>query len=158
MNRLAAFTLLEVILSLLLVAMLGMFAFYILQGMLHGTHQLSTRTESEQEVLFLSAAVRADLDRAVTIHPTENGSMECIHTEGKTIYSANATGIQRIGPHGDTVHFALPVERHEMHTLAPDIPLVDLWRITLAGEAGSIAFAKIYAPADRVREHVADGH
>jgi type II secretory pathway pseudopilin PulG len=153
MKRLPAFTLLEAVLALFLVAMLGAYAFYVLQSMAHGSRHLFGRAGQQQEQLFFHAAVRADLDRAAALRVGSEGELLCEAEQGTTRYVTVPGGIARILPEGDSTVFALPVSATEMKLISEAIPLVQLWRITFTG-GGSTAFSKTYAPAERVHERL----
>ncbi|MBK7112484.1 MAG: type II secretion system protein [Flavobacteriales bacterium] len=156
MKKFKAFTLLEVVLSLFLVALLGVFAFYILQGLSQGTRDLTNRSGLQQELLFFNTAVRADMDHASALRIGDDGSLECATGSMVTRYRTSPSGIQRIQSEGDTVNFVLPVQQSEVRLISDAIPLVYLWHITLANGEGtsSTSFTKTYAPADRVRERL----
>ena len=156
MKTLKAFTLLESVLFLFLVALLGVFAFYILQGLNQGSRDLSSRSGLQQELLYFNTAARADIDRASAIRIADDGSFECVIGSEVTRYRTWPSGIQRIHGEGDTITFALPVQKTEVRLISDAIPLVQLWRITFTDGAGTVgtAFTKTYAPADRVRERL----
>ena len=160
MKRLPAFTLLEAVLSLLLVAMLGVFAFYILQSLQKGARDLGGRSVGQQELLFFSTALRADMDRAERVIEGAGNTLECHMDSGVVRYTAVTNGIIRTLANGDTALFALPVLRTEVFTLAPDMPLVQLWCITFTEQEGGgvAAYHKTYSHADRMREELHHAH
>ncbi|MBK6881994.1 MAG: type II secretion system protein [Flavobacteriales bacterium] len=155
MKKFKAFTLLEVVLSLFLVALLGVFAFYILQGLSQGTRdrrtdQVCNRSYSSSILLF----VRTWTTQA----PCASGRWivgvrDWIHGHAIPDKSERDTTIQS---EGDTVNFVLPVQQSEVRLISDALPLVYLWHITLANGEGtsSTSFTKTYAPADRVRERL----
>lgn len=153
MTKLPAFTLLEAVLSLFLVALLGVFAIYILQYLQQGGNHLSNRATEQQELLFFNIALRTDMNKADAIYSDSNGDLNIHAGDSVTIYSATPDGISRKLPDGKTSSFALNVLKAEAFTLSPELPLVHLWRLTLKGgsENGVAAFHKVYGTSDRVR-------
>jgi type II secretory pathway pseudopilin PulG len=160
MRKLPAFTLLEVILSLFLVGMLGVFATYVLRGLQQGTRDATGRSAHQQELLFLSAAVRTDMDRSQALHAGPDGALECVVDSGSVWYTVVPQGIRRTLPNGDTATFALPVQHAQALSIAADLPLIHLWKVQFTEEGGGeeAAFHKTYAPADLVREKTEHGH
>lgn len=147
------------VLGLFLGVLLGVFATSILQGLQQGVRDLSGHANGQQELLFFSTALRADMDRATAVRMAADGVLECLLDSGVVRYAADVSGIHRQLPNGDTMSFALPVAKDTALTLAPAIPLVTLWRLTFREEegGGSAAYYKTYAPADVVRERTNHG-
>ena len=151
MKRLRAFTLLEALLALVLVALLGSFAFYILQDLQAATSNLGGRFGKEEELLWFSTAVRADFDRSDAVRTAPNKDVLCQSTTDTVYYAVVHNGIERRTSDGEVHVFPIPVYNTEVIAdLAPD--LVSLWRIDLTDETHSLplAFRKVYATADRI--------
>lgn len=158
MIRVKAFTLLEVVLSLFIVALLGVFAFYILQNVQGGLRAVGSSSSEQQELLFLSSALRTDLERARSVQSNDQGVLECRLDSGTVRYEANGSGITRTLANGNLAVFHLPVKNATATLLRNDLPLVALWRITFeSGNLGMAAFRKTYAPVDLIREHNRNG-
>lgn len=158
MKRLPAFTLLEGVLSLFLLAVLGMCAAYALQAIQRSAGSLAGRSGLEQEILYLNAALRTDLDRADVVLALEGQGVECRTDSDVVQYRTLPDGILRTGADGDTTRFPLPIAEAVTSLVADDVPLVHLWRIRLQGPTNELAYRKTYAPADLLRSRYRHAH
>jgi len=149
---------LEAVLSLFLVVLLGSFVFQILRTLQQSAHDLAMRSSNQEVIVHFSTALRGDMDLAQRIYGTPGGGLACHQDTAVVLYAPSALGIVRHGAHGDTVLFRIPVKRTSAVELMPGGRLVALWKIMCDGpDSTSLAFQKVYAPADRIREHTNHG-
>lgn len=160
MKRFHAFTLLEAVLSLFLVALLGTFAFQVLDNMRSSATRLNDRWTWRQELLFFNTAIRADLDRCTTVRSRADGSVVCSSINDSVHYRVDAQGVHRMDANGDTSTFYLPVEQAQAFTFKESSLSVHCWRIQLNDNSvrRTVTLHKTYALSDRVREHVAHAY
>ena len=158
MKRLGAFTLLEVILSLFLTALLGSFAILILQYLQQGSIDLGSRSIEHQEILFFNVAVRTDMDQASKIYVLPKGGIEIYGASGPIRYEPIQEGIQRTRADGAIDLFKMRVRSMDASTISTEIPLVHLWRLALGDPEvpAFAAFHKVYSTADMIQ--VLDPH
>lgn len=159
MKRLPAFTLLEGVLSLFLLAVLGMCAAYAIQAIQRSAGSMAGRSGLEQEILYLNAALRTDLDHADVVLATDEHGLECRIDSSVIRYSVFPDGIRRSDADGDTIRFTMPIAEATTTTVDDDVPLVQLWRIHLQGSTtNELAYHKTYAPADILRSRYRHAH
>lgn len=159
MNRLPAFTLLETVLSLLLLAMLGAIVFIVLSSTVDGAKAMTHRVGREQELLFLCTAVRTDLEAADQLDSLEGGGLACTVQDGMIHWSTRAGKVHRIDQLGDTLTFDLEVGRSMVAVVSHEVPLVTSWQLDLGAQHERTAvFVKHYAPADIIRYRRDHGH
>lgn len=159
MNKVSAFTLLEVILSLLLVSLLGVFAFYILQNLQGGWRSMAVRAGTQEEVLFFSTALRTDLDQANAVRSAPEGTLVCTMDSDVVSYTTGPDGIRRSEADGRSDLFSLPGAVPEVFFTDGSSSLVTLFTVRFADPTlGPLSFHKSYSPAELIRHSRTNGH
>lgn len=160
MRRLHAFTLLEVLLSLLLLGVLGTFAILALQNLRSGVNGLSSVLNKNEELLWFCAAVRADIEGARYIHAHSSNSLTCVSDTGQVHYAVWPDHITRSTSGGQEFRFDLAVVKTTAHLFHERSSLIALWVLDLEDQAGGkhIAFRKVYSASDLIRERTDSGH
>ncbi|MDQ3101438.1 MAG: hypothetical protein M3R08_08625 [Bacteroidota bacterium] len=155
MKRLPAFTLMEVILSLFLTALLGSFAFSILQYLQQSSIDLGSSSIEHQELLFLNVAIRTDMEQASKIYELYDGGLEMHTASGPIVYELIDDGIRRTKADGTIDLFKVPIRSMVSSTISPQIPLVHLWKLIIGDpeKPRFASFHKMYSTADRILEH-----
>jgi len=160
MRRLHAFTLLEALLSLLLLGILGTFAILALQNLRSGVNGMSSVLNKNEELLWLCAAVRADMENARYIIAPTSSSLTCVSDTGQVHYAVRPDHIARSTSAGQEFRFDVSVVNTTTHLVHEQSGLVALWVLALEDEAGGkrIAFRKAYSASDLIRERTDPDH
>jgi hypothetical protein len=160
MNRLPAFTLLEVVLSLFLLGLVGIYAVQILGHVKQAAMVTSGQFTREQEWLWFTTALRADIERAVDVTSPSPHALVCSGDSGNIVYEFRMEDVQRVLPDGTMHRFALHLDPVRMQLEAIDLHLVRSVGVVLRSEHTTMraTFRKHYAPADRMRARVAHAH
>ncbi|MCB0770934.1 MAG: hypothetical protein KDC00_11075 [Flavobacteriales bacterium] len=159
MNRVPAFSLLEVILSLLLVSLLGVFAFYILRNLQGDWRSMGVRAGTQEEVLFFSTALRTDLDQANAVRSAPEGTLVCTMDSAVVSYTTGPEGIRRSEADGRTDFFSLPGAVPAVYYTDASNSLVKLFTVRFADPTlGTLSFHKPYSPAELIHHSRTNGH
>jgi type II secretory pathway pseudopilin PulG len=159
MKPLPAFTLVEVLLSMLLVVLLGTFATIVLGGSLSDLGDQVRIAGQEQELLWLCQGVQADVDRSSRIHVDAEG-MVIFMIDGKEVhYHVNDGHVSRTSV-GEERNSPVPVLA-STYVLSEDAPsLVCAWTLTVGAKElpQRLTFRKVYDLQTIMRFRSSDEH
>lgn len=159
MKRLPAFTLVEVLLSLLLVVLLGTFATIVLDGSLQDLGDQGQIAQQEQEMLWLCQGVRADMDRSEMVR-VEADSALTFTIDGKAVhYRLKGGHIVRSSEDEERV-CPLPILSSSFEFVKGASSLVRTWTLTIGpdDELEKLTFRKEYDLRSIAHYHTSDEH
>jgi len=159
MKRFPAFTLMETLLALLLMAIVGGMATVVMQHVGQGTVRAGQRHASESEWVELNVALRADHARAEGIEQGPGGGI-CFSSERDTTcyIVLSDSSVQRTAD-GSTQVFQVKAMEWERR-VEPGTDLVNRWHLHVSGEDEhrALVLTHTYLIADRVVPRAKDGH
>ena len=158
MKRLPAFTLLELLLALILLALLGAMASWVLRDLRMAADGLGKGFARDEELLWFCTAVRNDFERARTIRMEEEGALLCEAAVDTVRYQRIEDGWQRTA--GEKIETFKVASESIDFLLDTEPTLIAVWRLRFAPESRlpAMSFRKVYAPADRYPLHDAGAH
>lgn len=149
MSRLPAFTLLEALLALVLMAVLAAMAAMVLGDLRWAGSSIGDSFARDEALLRFCTAVRTDMERATRIHMDGEAGLRFEHAADTVRYVVVEGALIR---KTDALEerFELGVASME-HVVEPGTNLIALWRIRFADQPRlpDFAFRKTYSPADR---------
>lgn len=158
MKRLPAFTLLELLLALILIALLGAMASWVLRDLRMAADGLGKGFARDEELLWFCTAVRNDFERARTIRLGEEGVLLCEAAVDTVRYQRIEDGWQRTA--GEEIEIFKVASEATDFLLDTEPAIIAVWRLRFAPESRlpAMSFRKVYAPADRYPLHDAGTH
>jgi len=158
MKRLPAFTLLELLLALILLALLGAMASWVLRDLRMAADGLGKGFARDEELLWFCTAVRNDFERARTIRLGEEGVLLCEAAVDTVRYQRIEDGWQRTA--GEEIEIFKVASEATDFLLDTEPAIIAVWRLRFAPESRlpAMSFRKVYAPADRYPLHDAGTH
>lgn len=159
MSRLPAFTLIEVLLSLLLVVLLGTFAVIVLDGNMQNLGDQGRIARHEQEVLWLCQGVRADMDLADMVRVDVDSAL-ALTIKGKDVrYQLDNGLLVRYSEEGER-GCPVPVLASSFLVMEEAPSLVHAWTLTIGpwDRPQRLTFRKEYDLRTIARYHSSDEH
>lgn len=144
MRRVQAFTLFEVLISMLLVVILGALATYTLGGPLRDLTDAGGSSERQLATLLFAQRVQADLEKASTITAAGEGAIMMVGSDGAVRYEQRGDTLVRSAMDGE---HALSALRSMEVTEVPGAPgLIEVWSVQVddPATAGPLVFRKDY--------------
>jgi len=143
MKRIPAFTLIEGLASMLLLAILASFVIVVLRTMQQGSLSFARSTTERTDELWLEQAMRADLLHAASVQLTSNGTIE-LRAPGRTVnYRALPEHVERFLNGEAAGHFPVHVSHSEIRLSRPGAVTVRCieWVVGNEGGARTLVFA-----------------
>ncbi|MBL0035839.1 MAG: hypothetical protein IPP26_08735 [Flavobacteriales bacterium] len=143
MKRIPAFTLIEGLASMLLLAVLASFVFVVLRTMQQDSLSFARNTAGRTDELWLEQALRADLLQAASVEVGPEGTIE-LRAQGRTVeYRVLADHVERDLNGERAGHFPVHVAHADVHTTRPGSATVRSieWLIDKDGPSHVLVFA-----------------
>lgn len=157
MKQLPAFTLVEVLVSLFLVALLGTFAVLALGNSTQDLRGMDGGSSQRLQVLFFCERLRADMDRATVITTTPDSGLVLDVEGGPVRYSLAGDSIVRSTAALREAFLAMP-QGSQVVEEPSAAGLVKEWRMRLAVAGAPFVFRKEYDAATVAGYIVAHAH
>lgn len=158
MKRIQAFTLFEVLISLLLVVILGTLAVLTLGGPLRNLTDAGGISQQRSAILLASERMQVDLDEASIITAAGNGTLVFEGGGGSVRYEQRSDTLVRIGSDGESPQLLLRSMGTTEMRGAPG--LIAIWSVQVddPAEAGPLIFRKDYDARTLLRYLIDHGH
>lgn len=158
MSRLPAFTLFEVLISMLLVALLGALAVFTLGGPLRNLTDADGIAQQQLAVLLSAQRAQQDLEDATTITAAAGGAVVLEGERSHVRYEQHGDTLVRIGMYGTSAQLMLRSMATQEVTGAPGLVATWSWQIGDPAEAGPLVFRKEYDARTVFRYLIDHGH
>lgn len=159
MNRVPAFTLLEVLVSLLLLAIVGGLVFVVLQTLAEGTGTAGTAAVAARDRLWLEQALRADLERVDRLSLGPEGSIELANDTVRWTYRFTPDSALRQADGAPAGGWAVPGITVAHVPVRPGMALLAELTLEMEGPPQKrLVLVKHYDRATPARETLAHGH
>jgi type II secretory pathway component PulJ len=143
MKRVPAFTLIEGLASMLLLAVLASFVFVVLRTMQQGSLSFARNTAVRSDELWLEQALRADLLQATAVEVGPEGTIE-LRALGRTVdYRVLPDHVERDLNGEAAGHFPVHIAHAEVRTTRPGSETVRCieWTVGDDGPSRTLVFA-----------------
>jgi|694.fasta_scaffold69064_5 hypothetical protein len=143
MKRIPAFTLIEGLASMLLLAVLASFVFVVLRTMQQGSLSFARNTAGRTDERWLEQALRADLLQAATVKVGPWGTIE-LRAPGRTVdYRVLLDHVERDLNGEAAGHFPVIIAHADVHTTRPGSATIRCieWTVGDDGPSRTLVFA-----------------
>lgn len=158
MSRLPAFTLFEVLISMLLIALLGTLAVFTLGGPLRNLTDMDGVAQQQLAVLLSAQRAQQDLEDAVTITAVAGGGVVLEGDRSRVRYEQHGDTLVRVGMEGMSAQLMLRSMGTKEVAGAPGLVATWSWQIGDPAEAGPLVFRKEYDARTILRYLIDHGH
>ena len=157
MNRLPAFTLLETLLALVLMAVVGMMATVVMQHLGRGSVHFRERHAAEAELVELNSALRSDQAKATHLMRDAMGGMLFIGRSDTVRYVVLPDSSVERRITGNTMVFLVRATEQRV-AVQPGSALVTRWQVIIAGMDEPHALVVTHAPLTAARLQATTDH